>query len=576
MMLTTEAGAALTVLDSPPRRGGEACVYEARDGEGRRLAVKVALLPLPAGGWLDQERARLEDVARDPAVAGRVVQVRHHGLWGDRPFLAMDWCADTLASVAPEADPERRLRLAIEVCRAVQALHDARPGLVHRDLKPTNVLLDGETIRLADFGSAREHRPGQTTTTSAFFTPGWSPPEQALPLRQRPERSWDVYALAATVFFTLVGAPPDAPAANARCLTVDGTRLLAGAIPDPDGPPMRWLDFARMNALSPTDRARLRAAGVGPEVERALMQAMAPRPGQRRGTAGTLADALAAPPATRSVRRIVAVGSLAGAVVATVAAVWLARGPAVDPYAVARIPAGPGVAAFELGIGEVRQSVWREVTGLDPAEHRARQGGSVGARCGSYEGIPMVGDHLPVLCVSFYDVLAFANALSIRDGLAPAYTIRPREGLGVPDVTWDPDANGWRLPTDAEWMHAVAAGGAVPRVEAAAACALGNFGDRRAAGHFARFPSFVPFPCDDGYLGPAPIDSHPANAWGIRELLGNATEWVWTDRDAEDRRGGRGLGWVDSGDASSLVRQGWFPADDRLVYVGFRVARNAR
>lgn len=577
MVLTTAHGEPITLLDEPPLQGGESAVYQGRDAAGRHLAVKVALLPMPDGAWLDEERLRLEDVASDAHAGAHVVRVRHHGRWGDRPFFALDWCADTLASLVPRAPAARRRELAVSLCRAVDALHAARPGLVHRDIKPTNVLIDGGAIRLADFGTARDQAPGRTRTTEPSHTPGWSPAEQTLPLRHRPDRSWDVYALAATVYFTLVGSAAEAPGRNARQLTPDGHRLLAGAVPEPTGPPSRWLDFGAMSPLTATDLARLRAAGATAAVERALLDALAPRPEARRGSAASLAEALEAPDAVRP-----GPGALALAVALTAAVAWAAwatsgrSDPPPAATATASIPAGDGVAAFELGVVEVSQRDWRAATGEDPGQHRQRSSGSVGPRCSAYEGVPLLGDELPVVCVSFYDALRYANALSEAQGLPPAYALRDAAGHGHPEVTWDRSSPGWRLPTSAEWAHAAAAGGALPRGEGAAACGLGNVGDLSVAARFARFPDFHPFACNDGTPGLAAVGSFPANRWGLHDLFGNVAEWVWVEPSDAGHRAHRGVTWTDTREAVELGRQGGYLADDRNVTIGLRVARNAR
>ncbi|MFZ5475504.1 MAG: protein kinase domain-containing protein, partial [Myxococcota bacterium] len=224
--LLTEEGHRLR-LEGEPRVGGESRVYEARGPSGERWAVKLALLPLPAGRWLHEEYELLRELGEDPRTAPHVARVRGRGHWGDRPFVALDWYPDTLATWVTRDPPVAdRLAMARVVAQAVDALHDARPGLCHRDVKPSNVLLgpDGD-VRLADFGAARAARPGATTTTTAVFSEGFAAPELTLPVPARPARHQDVYALAATVFFTLVGHAPAAVARSARALTPAGRAL---------------------------------------------------------------------------------------------------------------------------------------------------------------------------------------------------------------------------------------------------------------------------------------------------------------------------------------------------------------
>src|SRR5215207_730242 len=143
-------------LDAVEGFGAFATVWRGFDVE---LEIPVAVKIL-AENWAHhadvRERflaeARLLRRLQDP----RVVRVHDIGTHEDRPFFVMDFVpSGTVADrVHPRVPTERALRLAVESARAVQVLHDA--GVLHRDVKPTNLLVDDDdNVMVADLGSAK-------------------------------------------------------------------------------------------------------------------------------------------------------------------------------------------------------------------------------------------------------------------------------------------------------------------------------------------------------------------------------------------------------------------------------------
>src|SRR5262249_37994571 len=110
--------------------------------------------------------------------------------------------------------PERAVRYVETVARAIQFAHDK--GVLHRDLKPGNILIDRfDQPQVTDFGLAKqtanpgtEPREGLTQTGAILGTPGYMPPEQASQERGRPDQRSDVYALGAILYECVTGRPP--------------------------------------------------------------------------------------------------------------------------------------------------------------------------------------------------------------------------------------------------------------------------------------------------------------------------------------------------------------------------------
>ncbi len=182
--------------------------------------------------------------------------------------------------------------------------------------------------------------------------------------------------------------------------------------------------------------------------------------------------------------------------------------------------------AFEIGVFAVTQEQLAELIG-ESASHPRR----------------------PATDVSWLRAIRFCNAASEWEGLDPAYTF---EGE---DVTWHVDADGYRLPTEAEWEYACRAGSTAP--------------------HYGPLAE-VAWTGADGVTSPQNVGGKLPNLNGLFDTLGNAWEWCWDLLDParyDAYRVFRGGGYAD--DAWSVrasTRRGGAP---RMHHedVGFRVAR---
>jgi serine/threonine protein kinase len=193
-------------------RGGMATVYLAEDlRHGRRVAIKV----LEPGVAAAIGPGRFE---REIRIAARmqhphIVPLFESGQAGGLLFFVMPWIAG--GSLRQRLRREKQLpvgdvvRIAGEVASALAHAHGQ--GVVHRDVKPENILFDEDRALVADFGIARvvHAAGGETLTTSGAVvgTPAYMSPEQAAGQAELDARS-DQYALACVVYEMLAGEPP--------------------------------------------------------------------------------------------------------------------------------------------------------------------------------------------------------------------------------------------------------------------------------------------------------------------------------------------------------------------------------
>ena len=183
---------------------------------------------------------------------------------------------------------------------------------------------------------------------------------------------------------------------------------------------------------------------------------------------------------------------------------------------------------FEIGVFAVTEELVSELLGIT-AEHPDR----------------------PAVDISWHRAIRFCNAASEWEGLDPVYRFDGAQ------VSWDVSADGYRLPTEAEWEYACRAGSTGP--------------------HYGPLQD-VAWTAADGLRHPRPVGERMPNLNGLFDTLGNVWEWCWDLLDPArygEYRVFRGGGFAD--DAWSVrasVRRGGDPrtAQDDL---GFRLARGA-
>ncbi len=224
------------------------------------------------------------------------------------------------------------------------------------------------------------------------------------------------------------------------------------------------------------------------------------------------------------------------------------------------------VSDFYVSPYEVTQADYKKMTGQNPSSFS--------------------GEDLPVEGVSWLQAVAYCNALSESKGLVPVYTIDGE------NVAWDRSANGYRLPTEAEWEYACRAGTNTPfHTETSISPEESNY-----YGHY-------PYEIENNYFSQGnlttkpgqyrqttvAVDSFSPNGFGLYNMHGNVGEWVWdsygayptqaqTDPAGPEtgtRKVYRGGGWNDFAKNLRSAYRAAAKQDKGSFNIGIRLVRNA-
>lgn len=211
--MTTRVVAGRFRLIEPLGRGGMGTVWRAEDQVlGRIVALKeVSLPPALDESERDQMRRRVFREARAAARLNHPAAVTVYDVLeeDDYTFIAMEMVdSPTLLAIVEEQGPLAPARAAGIGLRLVEALEAAHAeGIVHRDVKPANVMVAGDLVKLADFGVASVKGDPQLTATGLLLgSPSYMSPEQASGEPAGPAS--DLWALGATLHFAVEGEGP--------------------------------------------------------------------------------------------------------------------------------------------------------------------------------------------------------------------------------------------------------------------------------------------------------------------------------------------------------------------------------
>ncbi|HEY7542538.1 MAG TPA: serine/threonine-protein kinase, partial [Methylomirabilota bacterium] len=258
------------VLISELGRGTSGVVYKAHDPKLDRLvALKILrpeLVSLDESGVSLKQRFHQEAVAAGRLTHPAIVAVHDVGEAEGRPFMVMEYSeGGTLADLLlggrplPLADA---VAIVVQVCAALDYAH--RHGVVHRDIKPRNILVGPGVTKVTDFGTARILGASHTQTGTMLGTPAYMSPEMVRGQAADPRS--DLFSLGVVLYETLTGVNPF----NAADLAAVLYRIV-----NTDAPSVR-----RHNAELPL------------ALDRVLRRALAKDPEARYATATDLANAL--------------------------------------------------------------------------------------------------------------------------------------------------------------------------------------------------------------------------------------------------------------------------------------------
>jgi tetratricopeptide (TPR) repeat protein/tRNA A-37 threonylcarbamoyl transferase component Bud32 len=194
-------------------RGGMGVIYRARQRHSRRIVAVKRVLSYHADSRETLARFRREAQAAASLDHPNILPIYEVSESEDGlPFFSMKFApGGTLQQVGPalRKEPRQCVALVAKITRAVQYAHSR--GILHRDLKPGNILLDGLGEPLvSDFGLAKwlDTASDLTRTLTIFGTPGYIAPEQASQSAADLKPTADIYSLGAILFDLLAGRPP--------------------------------------------------------------------------------------------------------------------------------------------------------------------------------------------------------------------------------------------------------------------------------------------------------------------------------------------------------------------------------
>ena len=602
---------------APLGKGAMGVVYKAFDPMIRRF---VALKTIHLGFTEPPDDDIAQRFHREAQAAGNlnhqnIVGIYEYGEDAGRAFIAMQYVeGQTLVDLLKQKYRFTLADIQLILTSVLSALdYSHRMGVIHRDIKPGNIMLDNTgTVKVMDFGIARIESSDLTRTGTILGTPGYMSPEQllgeAIDLRS------DLYSAGIVLFELLTGERAFTGSSFASVIyKVIHSDLSPPSHLKPTVPGSLDALVAKACAKRAEDRyqtagdfltALNQAFATPVEEQRVDSQSPAQRDPQRANIASSTVHT-----AQRGKKWIIP-ATLLVAVAGLAIVAWFMlpfvreriQPTAGLPGTVFRdcdtcpemvvIPAGQFIqgslamekdreaneghgqlVAIDYALAVSRHEITRAAFARFAADT-----GHEGNGCNTYNGSWEMDDRRswrspgyeqddshPVTCISWNDTQAYLRWLADKTGRK------------------------YRLLSASEWEYAARAGIANNRAESVdptQICESANVADLTTG---ATYPGWTIFDCRDNFIHTAPVGSFQANAFGIHDMIGNVFEWVadcWNDAyeqaplDGSARMAGdcrlhvlRGGSWFTPPEYVRAAFRNRFDSDYRSSSFGFRVAR---